>query len=240
MGNGIAEGFQFFVGGFQLGGAFGNAVFQLGIERKDLRFGFFAFGDVRDDGHAPGKLAVGAINWRGGDAHIDQLASFCLANRFTVDIRASGEYLGAKLSVFILLSGWNNRVGFPDHFLGCPPEDLFSGGVPDLDVVIRIQRDDGKRGNLDDRLQAGICIVQDFFGLFAFGNIPGDALDVEGFAVGVVYQGGVQLGWDGSSAFVLKHALVDGQAFATQERLEFIPAFWLFTFDDKIADPELQ
>ena len=48
VGDGIAEGFQFLVGGLQLGRAFGDALFQVGVEPADFVIRALALGDVAD------------------------------------------------------------------------------------------------------------------------------------------------------------------------------------------------
>ena len=46
MRNRIGKGFQFLVGGFELGGAFTDALFQVGIQLKDFLFNQLALGDI--------------------------------------------------------------------------------------------------------------------------------------------------------------------------------------------------
>lgn len=58
VGNGIREVFEFLGGGFELGGAGGDALFEMGVELADFLLGPLAVRDVAGDALHPAGLAV--------------------------------------------------------------------------------------------------------------------------------------------------------------------------------------
>src|SRR6266508_3653776 len=111
-----------------------------------------AFGDVGGHADHPGRLAVGGLQWRGRQLHLDGGAVAAVVAQLQVGSRLPLAAGGGGLD------GWParlqaGRVGSAQDLLGPPAVDAFGGRVPQLHPPAAVQLDDGDWGGVDDRAE---------------------------------------------------------------------------------------